>query len=186
MICGGPIAQTFQNHLTHNRVITIQRITTTAKIIIVSLRCQHIVYVVIKALKGKAWAHFISFCRMVKYHVQNTFDTIFMKLPNQFLQLGTFFVIFLHCRIAGIWCKKADCIIAPVIHYRLAVYHPVILHFVKLKNGHQLHSVNTKLFQIRNLFFKSRKGSRTNYSGRRMTGKSPDMKLINNQIIHRD
>ena len=79
---------------------------------------------------------------MVKYHIQEYFNTVPVEFLYQLFELVALAVIFCAGSIAGIWCKKADRIIAPVVVKLLPVYNAVILHFVKLKYWHQLDHIH--------------------------------------------
>ena len=153
MVNGGPVPQTFQDHLMYHRMITVQCISAAAEIVIISLRCQQIIDVIIESLEGKTVPHLIAFSRVIKYHIQNTFDAVLMKFSDHLLQFRSLSVIFQTGSIAGIGREETDCIIAPVVHYRLAVNFPIVLHLVKLKNRHQFHCIDAKLLQVGDFFF---------------------------------
>lgn len=59
-------------------MITVHDIATATEIIIVSIRCQDIINIIINSLKRKTWTMFISLCRVVKYNIQDNFDSIFL------------------------------------------------------------------------------------------------------------
>ena len=86
---------TFQNHLLDNGMITVQRVSAAAEIIIIAIRRQHIVNIIVKPFETEGWSLLISFCRMVKYHIQNHFNAIIMKCTDQFFQFQSFLIIFL-------------------------------------------------------------------------------------------
>ena len=83
---------------------------------------------------------------MVEHDIQDDFDPILMQCPDQFLKLSAFMVA-LHFRgIARIRCKEADSIIAPVFEQPLAVHFTYIHTLIKLKDRHQLYSIDPQLF----------------------------------------
>ena len=136
MITGSPVAQTVQDHISYHGMITVQGIAAAAEIIIFSVRSQHIINVIVKAFEREKRPILISFCRMIKDHIQDHFDPVFMKIPDQPLQFCTFPVILLFRGITGIRRKKAYRIIAPVIQKLPAVYSTHVPGFVKFKYRH--------------------------------------------------
>ena len=110
-----------------------------------AIRRQHIVNIVVEALKGEAGSPLVSLRRVVEHHIQNTFNAVLVKSADQLFQLGSFLIIFYLCGITGIGCKETDRIIPPIIHYRLSIHNTIIPHFIKLKDGHQLHGIDPKL-----------------------------------------
>ena len=76
-------------------MITVHDIATATEIIIITIRCQHIVNIIVKPFETEGWPLLISFCRMVKYHIQNHFNAIVMKCTDQFFQFQSFLIIFL-------------------------------------------------------------------------------------------
>ena len=83
---------------------------------------------------------------MIEYHIQKALDAILVQRPDQLFQLGTFPVVFDFCSIAGVWGKKTDRIVSPVIDQGLSVYLPAVLHLIEFKNRHQLYGIDTQLF----------------------------------------
>ena len=146
MIGSRPVPQAFQDHLMHNGMVAVQGIAAATEIIVIPVRCQHIVNVIVKSFEGKAGSSLISLRRVIKYHIQNTLNAILMKGADQFFQFRSFFIIFHLRRVTGVGCKEAHRVVAPVIHHRFVVHHPVISHLVKLKDWHQLHCVDPQLF----------------------------------------
>ena len=78
MISRGPVPQTLQDHLMHNRMVAIQGIAAAAEIIIVPIRRKHIVDIIIKPFKGEARAMLVPFRRVIEHHVKNTLNAVFM------------------------------------------------------------------------------------------------------------
>ena len=185
MVFNGPVTQAFQDQLLHHRMIAVQRIAAAAEIIIPASRRQHIINPVIKTFKRKDRPFFISFRRMVEHYIQDHLDPAGIQFPDQGFQLISLPVKLFFRGITGVWCKKAHRIIAPVIQKHPAIDFTPSHGFVKLKNGHQLHGCDSKILQIRNFFPDSRKGSRMRHARRSVSGKAPDMELINDQILNR-
>ena len=140
-------------------MIAVQCVAASAEIIIFSLRRKDIVNIIIKSLETEIRSIFISFCRMIEYNIQNNLDSIFVELPDQFLQLPSFFLKIIQCRIIIIWRKVTDSIIPPVLQKRVPVDFSGIDRLVKFKYRHQFHRVDAELFQIRNFFLQSLKSS---------------------------
>ena len=166
-------------------MIAVQRVAAPAEIIIQTLRGKHVINPVVEALKRKEGSLFISFCSMVKNHIKNHFNAIGIQLPNQPLQFITFPVKLFLCSIAGVRCKKANRIISPVIQKHPAVNLTPSHRLIKLKYRHKLHCGDSQILKVWNFFPDPRKGSRMFNSGRGILRKSPDMKLIDNQILNR-
>ena len=121
---------------------------------------------------------------MVEYYIKNDFDSIFIQGLYEFFQLQPFLIVFDLGSIAGIRRKKAYRVIAPVIQQLPAVYLSAAVHFIKFKNRHQLHRIDSQFFQIWDFFHKTCKGSGIVHSGGGMPGKAPHMQLVNNIILH--
>ena len=61
-----------------------------------------------------------------------------------------------------------------------------IPHLIEFKNRHQLHGIDTEVFEICNLFNDAVKCARIGDAGRFVFGKAAHMHFINNQILHRN
>ena len=164
-------------------MIAVHDIAAATKIVIIALRRQHIVNLVINSFKRKSRSQFISFRCMVKYHVQNDFDALVMQFADQPFQLIALMIMLYRVRIAGVWRKITDRIISPVIEQLVSVMLSGRIHLIKFKDRHQLDRIDPKLFQIRDLFTDSLKGSFCHNSRRRINGKSTHMHLIDDQIL---
>ena len=186
MVGGGPVPEGAYDQLLYHRMVAVHGIPAAAEIIIISVRRQHIVYVVVKALEGKAGTVFISLGRMVKDHVQEAFDAVVVEGPDQRFQLIALPVVFRFPSVAGVGSKEADRVIAPVIHHLFSVHHAAVLHLVKLKDRHQLHSGDPQLLQIWDLFHDPGKGAGAGNAGANMLCEPAHMHLIDHQILHGD
>ena len=127
----------------------------------------------------------IAFCGMVKDNIQKYFNSVLIEGPDQVFQFISLTVIFGAGCVARVWGKKADGIVAPVIIQFFSIDFPVVLHFIKFKDGHQFYHIDAKLQKIGKLFHQSCERSGFCHAGRAMHGKTPDMKLIYDQILHR-
>ena len=109
MVCCGPVPQTVQDEILHHRVIAVDRIAAAAEVIVVSLRRQHVIDVIVKALEGNHGTVTVSLCRVVKHHVQDALDAALMKLPDEFFQFMALVVVFLlRCIEIGISVSDLD------------------------------------------------------------------------------
>ena len=88
--------------------------------------------------------------------------------------------------VACIWCKKADCVVSPVIKQFPSINHTVIPHLIKFKNGHQLDCIDSKFFQIWDFFHNSVKCAGMRNTGRSIFCKTAYMYFVNDQIFHGD
>ena len=87
MIVGHPVAQTFNNHITHVGVIAVQRVTASAEVEVTAIQGQHVVGLVVDTSVGDIRPVFVTFCRMVEHHVENHLNAVGMQLFDQVLQL---------------------------------------------------------------------------------------------------
>ncbi len=163
-------------------MVAVQRIAAAAEIVIIPVGRQHIVNLIVKALKAEGWPVLISLRRVIKDYIQNHFNPVFVKLPDKLLKLRSLPVVLFGRDIVGIRGKKSNGIIPPVVKEPVAVLLPGIHGLVKCKNRHQLYCVDSQLLQIRNLLFQTGKGPPMLHSRGGMLGKAPYMKLIDNQI----
>ena len=177
-----PVTKTFQDHLTYDRMIAVQRIAAAAEIVIISFRCEHIINLVVKTFETEGFSQFISFGSMVEYDIEDNFDPVLMKITDQFLQFSSFTVMFRLGSVAGIRGKEIDGIISPVFKKAFAVYGAGVHILVKFKDRHQLHGIDAKLLKIRDLFSQTCKSSRVCNPGRGILCKATDMELINDEI----
>ena len=90
---------------------------------------------------------------MVKYHVQDHFDAVFVERLDQIFQFIAFMIMLHNRSITRIRCKERNRIVSPVIQDTFAVYIAHCLKLVELKNRHQFHGIYTKRQKVRNLFF---------------------------------
>ena len=122
---------------------------------------------------------------MVEHHVQDDLDAVFLKRPDQALQLGALPVVLHRGGVAGVGGKKAHRIIAPVVHQLPPVHRPLVGHLVKLKNGHQLHRIDAQLLQVGNFFPQAGEGPGAAHPGGGVAGEAPHVDLVDHQILKR-
>ena len=183
MVAGGPVTETVQDHIPYHWVIAVQCVPAATEIIVFSIGSQHIIDVIVKSLKREKRTFLIAFCRMVKDHVQDHLNSVFMKFPDQTLQFCPFPVILLLRGIAGVWGEKAYRIIAPVIQKLPTVYGTHVPGFIKLKYRHEFYRIDSQLQQIGDFLTDTFKSSRMFHSGAFVTGKSPDMHFIDDTVL---
>ena len=163
-------------------MITVQSVSTSAEIVVISFRSQHIINFIVKSFKAESFSKFISFGSVVEYDIKNYFDSIFVELTDQFFQFGSLTVMFCLGSIAGVWGKEVNGIVSPVFQKTLAVYGTGIHVLVELEDRHQLHRIDSQFFEVRNLFTKTGKSSRVCDTGRSVLCKSADMKFVDDQV----
>ena len=151
-----------------------------------SVRSQHIVNVVVKAFERKARTEFISFGSVVEDNVEDHFDTIVVEILDQCLKFKSFAVIFHGGTVACIWRKETDRIISPEVNEFVFIDQSDVTHLVKFEDWHQLYCIDSKLFQIRNLFAQTFEGTAVFNTGTFIHGKSADVKFIDDQVFHRN
>lgn len=66
-------------------MVTVHDISTSTKVVVISIRCQHIVDIIVNSFEGKTWSLLISLRCMVKYNVQNNLYSIFFQFIDQIL-----------------------------------------------------------------------------------------------------
>ena len=89
-------------------MVTVQSISTSAKIVVISLWSQHIINLIVKALKAEGFSQLVSFGGMIEYNIKNYFDAIFVELTDQLFQLSSLTVMLRLGSIAGVWRKEVD------------------------------------------------------------------------------
>ena len=183
MVCCGPVPQTVQDEILHHRVIAVNRIAAAAEVIVVSLRRQHVIDVIVKALEGNHGTVPVSLCRVVKHHVQDALDAVLMKLPDEFFQFMALVVVFLLRCIAGVRRKECYRIVSPVVEQLLSVMFSGALHLVKLKDRHEFNRIDPQFLEIGNLFHNAPEGARRTDAGGIVFCKPADMQLIDDQIL---
>ena len=184
MIICHPMMQAFHDHLLDNRVIAVHRIAAAGEVVIVALRCQHIVDIVVKALEIDERAILISLCRVVEYDIQDDHDACFMETADQLPELTAFPVVLLPEGVARVRRKVADRIVAPVIHKALAFVVAQVLHLIEFKDRHHLHRSDAKPFQIGDLLAQTLKSARRGNACICTHRKSTHMQLVDDQVFH--
>ena len=119
---------------------------------------------------------------MVKDNVQDDFDPVLVELADEFFQLGSFTVVLGLGSVAGVWRKEINGIVSPVFKETFAIYSTGIHVLIELEDRHELYSVDSQFFQIRDLFFEACKSSRMCDTGRRILCKSANMKFVDDKI----
>ena len=186
MVSGDPVAQAVQNHLPHDGVVAVDRVAAAAEIVVLPLRRQQVVDVVVKALEREEGPLFVALRRVVEHHVQVHLDTVLLECLDQTFQLVALPVVLRSGGIAGVGGEEADGVVPPVVVQLLAVHHPVILHLVKLEDGHQLHGVDPQLQEVGQLLQKPREGAGILDAGGGVSGKAPDVELVDDKVLHGD
>ena len=159
-----PVPQAFQDHLAHDGVVAVQGIAAAAEIIVIPVGRQHIIDLIVEALETEGRTLFVALCGMVEHNVKDDLDAVVVEGLDQDFQLGAFLVVFIVCDVTGIGGEEAYRIIAPVVQEILAVHSACVHGLVKFEDGHQLHRINAKLFQIGNLFHQACEGAPVLYT----------------------
>ena len=64
-------------------MVAVHGIATSAEIVVMSIRCQHIINIIINALKRKTRSILISLGSMVKHNIQNDFHAVCLEFTDQ-------------------------------------------------------------------------------------------------------
>ena len=59
-------------------MVTVHNVSTATEIVVVCIRCKHIVHVIVYSLEGEARSHLISLSGMVEHHIKNDLYAIFL------------------------------------------------------------------------------------------------------------
>ena len=140
-------------------MVAVHGIATSAEIVVMSIRCQHIINIIINALKRKTRSILISLGSMVKHNIKYNLYSVSVKFFYKAFERITFSCLFMTCSVTCIWCKKAYRIISPVIVKFSSIYNSATSRLIKFKNRHKLNCIYSKLFKIWYLLFKPLKCS---------------------------
>ena len=121
------------------------------------------------------------FAGVVKHHIQNDLDAVFVQQLNQCLKF-----IHLHPQLAGggvarFGGKKANGAVAPIVVQRVAAVgiDKVALEFIKLLNGHEFDAVHPQFFEIGDFVTNGGKGTGVFGLGGGVTGEATHVHLVN-------
>ena len=181
---GHPVAQAVQNHLPDDGVVAVHGVAAAGEVVILPVGGEQIVDVVVKALEGEEGAFFVALGGVVEHHVQIDLDAPAVASLNQPFELVALPVELGGGGVAGVGSEKADGAVAPVVVKGVSVHLPVVLHLIKLENGHQLDGVDPQLLQVVQLLHQAGKGAGVGYAGGGVLGKAPDMELVDDQVLH--
>ena len=116
-------------------MVTVQSISTSAEIVVISLWSQHIINLIVKALKAEGFSQLVSFCGMIEYNIKNYFNAIFVKFTDQFFQLRSLAVMFCLGSITGVRRKEVYGIVSPVFQKTFTVYSAGVMFSSNSKIG---------------------------------------------------
>ena len=167
-----------------DRVVAVERVPAPAEIVVLPIRCKEIVDVIVKSLEGKERPLLVALRRVVEDHVQKDLDPLPVEVLDQIFQLIALPVILGGGSVAGVGSEKADGVITPVVIELVAIHFPIVLHLVKLEDGHQLHGVHAQTLKVGQLLPEPRKGPRMEHPGGGILRKAPDMELVDNEVLH--
>ena len=184
MVIGHPVAKTFHNKALYNRVIAVHGIAAAGEVVVLRIRRQHVIDVIVNALKGNERAALSALCGMVEDHIQNHFDSVLLQKLDHLLQLPTLTVVLCRSGIAGVRGKKSHRVVAPVFVQPLPLIRMTVCDLVEFKDRQQLHCRDAQLLQIRNLLDDPRKGSGIRNAAGGILRKAANMELINYRILH--
>ena len=184
MVFGDPVFETVDDELPDNGVIAVKGIAAAAEVVILPGGHQHVIDVIVKALEGQEGSVLIAFGRMVEDNVQDDLDPVLFQDLDGLFQLCSLFVVFQRSREGGVGGKEGNGIVAPVLHQLFAVDGAGIDGLIKFKDRHQLDSRDPQLLQIGDLLHDTRKGAGILDTGGTMPGKTPDMHLIDDGVLH--
>ena len=134
-------------------MVAVQCIPAAAEVVIASVRCEHVIDIIVKALERKTGSQLIALRGVVEDDVKDDFDPVLVELFDELFQFQTFPVILKGRTIACIRGEEAHRIVSPVIQKFILIDQAHIPHLVELKDRHQFHGIDPELFQIRNLLF---------------------------------
>ena len=185
MVVGHPVAQTLHNHVTHIGVVAVQGITAAAEIIVIAIRCQHVIGLVVDAAIGDVGALLVALGGVVEHYVEHHFNAVLVQLFHHVLQF-----IHLHGEpasrsIGGLGGKESYVAVAPQVIELTPIdwRYTVVLKLVELMDGHQFHAVDAQLFQIGNLLDDACKRSPVLHARACSACKVAHVHLIDDEVI---
>src|SRR5699024_585440 len=90
--------------------VGIKCVACTRIIVVVAIVFLHktVVSSIVDTLKRKRWTQVIAFTRMIVHHIQDHFNTFFMKHLNHLLKLSDLLSQATTTRITDVWRKKTN------------------------------------------------------------------------------
>ena len=167
-------------------MVAVEGVAAAAEIVVFSIGGEQVIDVVVKALEGEEGSPLVALGGVVEHNVQIDLHPQLVTGENQVFQLGALPVELQAGGVAGVGREKADGAVAPVVVELLPPRLPVILHLVKLKNGHQLDGVDPQLLEVGQLLHESGEGAGVLHAGRAVLGEAPDVEFVDHQVLHGD
>ena len=181
-----PVAQALHNHVADVRVVTVQRVATTAEVEVIPVGRQHVVRLVVDAPIGDVGTLLVAFGRVVEHDVQDDFDAIGVELLDQVLQLVGLHAEASRGSIRRLGGKEAHIAVAPhvVEHVSVDGRGLAVLKLVELVDGHELHAVDAQLLQVRDFLGYPGECARMLHPGFRAAGEVADVHFVDDQVVH--
>ena len=185
MVFRHPVAQTVHDKAADLRMVAVEGIAAAAEVVVVSSGRLCVIDIAVYPLEGEKRAVPVSLCRVVEDHIQDHFDPLILEEPDHLLEFVSFLVVLDGCGIGCIGGIESHCIVSPVFQQKFSVVAPGIDQFVELEDRHQLHGSDAQILEIRDLLYDPCKSAGILDAGRLMSGKSTNVHLINDGILHR-
>ena len=116
-------------------MVTVQGVSTSAEIVVISFRSQHIINFIVESFKTEGFSKLISLGGVIKYNIKDDFNAIFVKFTDQFFQLRSLAVMFCLGSITGVRRKEVYGIVSPVFQKTFTVYSAGVMFSSNSKIG---------------------------------------------------
>ncbi len=183
-----PAMQGIDDHIAHNRVITVYGIAASGIILVLSrFRINDIVSWVVDASIVKSVSIFGTFRSMVEDDIEYHLYACLVKFTNHCFELIYLFSIAPIRSVRGFWGKEIDRIIAPKVEKMLPCFRidTADTCLFKLINRQEFYSCYAQLFQVWDLFAQAQIGSLLFDIGAGVRSVAPNMEFVDDCLTGR-
>ena len=89
-----PVAQAVQYQLLYHRMVAVQGVAAAAEVVVFAVRGEHVVDIVVKALKRKTGTVFVALRCVVEDHIEDDVNLVVVQCLDELFELQPFLIVF--------------------------------------------------------------------------------------------
>ena len=150
MIVVHPMSQAVENHLSNDRMISVDRVAATRIVFVISgVVFEHVVNRILKPFKAEHGAFFVAFASVIEDHIEDDFDAGFVKRLHHLFEFGDLSSWRFVPGVTAVRSEESHRVVAPVVG--TLELGAVVVVDRELMDRHQFNRRDAKRLEVRDL-----------------------------------
>ncbi len=172
-----PVLQALDDQLGDDRMVAHERVAAAGVVVVEPPvgRVEVVVVRVVQPGEGVQRAELVAFVGVVEHHVEDHLDAGPVQRLDHVPELADMPPEFRRGAVSGVRCEERRGAVAPVVG----------LAAVEVEHRQQFHGVDAERGEVRDLLDEAAERARPRHPRARRTGETADVRLVDDEILHR-